>query len=57
MKDKLQGKAEELSGKLSGDRSKELKGKGRQAVGGLKQDAREVKDTLSSPDGERERPS
>lgn len=47
MKDKLQGKGEELKGKLTGNRSEELKGKGRQAVGGLKQDAREVKDKVS----------
>ncbi len=40
MKDKLKGKAEELKGKATGDRVEELKGKGRQAVGGVKQAAK-----------------
>src|SRR5437879_211370 len=33
VKDKMQGKAEELKGKVTGDRATELKGKARQAVG------------------------
>lgn len=37
MKDKVKGKAEELKGKATGDRVEELKGKGRQAVGEVKQ--------------------
>jgi len=40
MKDKLKGKAEELKGKATGDRVEELKGKGRQAVGDIKQTAK-----------------
>jgi uncharacterized protein YjbJ (UPF0337 family) len=37
MKDKLKGKAEELKGKATGDRVEQLKGKGRQALGDVKQ--------------------
>jgi uncharacterized protein YjbJ (UPF0337 family) len=37
MKDKLKGKAEEVKGRATGDRVEELKGKGRQAVGDMKQ--------------------
>jgi uncharacterized protein YjbJ (UPF0337 family) len=40
MKDKLKGKAEELKGKATGDKLVELKGKGRQAIGGVKQTAK-----------------
>jgi len=40
MKEKLKGKAEELKGKATGDRVEELKGKGRQAVGDIKQTAK-----------------
>ena len=54
MKDKFQGKAEELKGKLTGDKSEEMKGEGRQKVGGLKQDAREVEDKLGGRDRDRE---
>ena len=50
MKDKIQGKAEEVKGKLTGDKAEEAKGDARQAVGGLKQDAREVKDKLEGRD-------
>jgi uncharacterized protein YjbJ (UPF0337 family) len=42
MKDKLKGKAEELKGKVTGDRVEELKGKGRQTIGGIKQAAKSV---------------
>jgi uncharacterized protein YjbJ (UPF0337 family) len=40
MKEKLQGKAEELKGKATGDRVTQMKGKGRQMVGGAKQTAK-----------------
>jgi uncharacterized protein YjbJ (UPF0337 family) len=33
MKDKVTGKAEEIKGRVTGDRSEELKGKARQAKG------------------------
>lgn len=42
MKDKIEGKAEELKGRVTGDRATELKGKARQAVGEAKQMAREL---------------
>jgi len=37
MKDKLKGKVEEIKGKATGDRVEQLKGKGRQALGNMKQ--------------------
>lgn len=40
MKEKLQGKAEELKGKATGNRAEQLRGKGRQMVGGVKQAAK-----------------
>ena len=40
MKDKLKGKAEELKGKATGNRVEEAKGKGRQAIGSVKQTAK-----------------
>jgi hypothetical protein len=42
VKDKIQGKAEEVKGRLTGDRGTELKGKARQAVGEAKRLAREL---------------
>ena len=42
MKDKIQGLFEEMKGKLTGDKSEEWKGKGRQTVGGVKQTGKEV---------------
>ena len=42
MKDKIQGKAEELKGRVSGDRATELKGKARQAAGEAKRLARDL---------------
>lgn len=43
MKEQIRGKAEELSGKATGDRSEEMKGEARQAVGNLKRAARDVR--------------
>jgi hypothetical protein len=42
VKDKVQGKAEELKGRVTGDRGTELKGKARQAVGEAKRLARDL---------------
>jgi hypothetical protein len=42
VKDKMQGMAEELKGKVTGDRATELKGKARQAVGEAKRLARDL---------------
>jgi uncharacterized protein YjbJ (UPF0337 family) len=47
MEDQIRGKAEELEGKVTGDRSEELKGKARQAVGDLKRTARDVRGDIS----------
>jgi hypothetical protein len=55
MKDKLQGKAEELKGKLTGDKATELKGKARQGVGTVKQTGKELAydaEHPKDPDGE-----
>ena len=50
MKDKLQGKAEELKGRVTGDDSERLKGEGRQKVGDAKDVAREARDKLEGRD-------
>jgi uncharacterized protein YjbJ (UPF0337 family) len=46
MKDQIRGKAEELKGRATGDRSEEMKGKARQALGDLKRTARDVRGDL-----------
>lgn len=43
MKDQIRGKAEELKGKLTGDKSLELKGKARQTAGNVKGAVRDIK--------------
>jgi len=50
MKDKLRGMFEEAKGKLTGDRSEEFKGKGRQMVGGVKQTGKEIAYEAEHPD-------
>jgi uncharacterized protein YjbJ (UPF0337 family) len=42
MKDKVTGKAEELKGKVTGDKAEELKGKARQGAGEVKQAGKEL---------------
>ena len=42
MKDQVRGKAEELKGKLTGDKSEELKGKARQSAGKAKSAVRDI---------------
>lgn len=42
MKDQVRGKAEEMKGKVTGDRSQELKGKARQSVGNAKSKVRDL---------------
>jgi uncharacterized protein YjbJ (UPF0337 family) len=44
MKDKMQGKAEELKGRVTGDDRKKLKGQARQGMGDVKNAARELRD-------------
>ena len=46
MKDKLQGKGEELKGRVTGDDSEKLKGEARQTMGDVKDAGREVRDKL-----------
>jgi uncharacterized protein YjbJ (UPF0337 family) len=50
VKDKLQGKGEELKGKVTGDRVEEGKGKARQGVGDVKNAAREARDKIEGRD-------
>lgn len=42
MKDKIEGKAKEVKGKLSGDKAEEVEGKAQQKLGGLKQTGKEL---------------
>ena len=42
MKDQVRGKAEEIKGKVTGDRSEELKGKARQTAGNAKSKVRDI---------------
>jgi uncharacterized protein YjbJ (UPF0337 family) len=46
VKDKIQGKGEELKGRLTGDDSEKMKGELRQKVGDVKDTARDVKDAV-----------
>lgn len=42
MKDKVQGRVEEIKGKVTGQKRLELKGKARQKVGGLKESVKAI---------------
>ncbi|HEY8953335.1 MAG TPA: CsbD family protein [Candidatus Dormibacteraeota bacterium] len=42
MKDKVRGKAEELKGKITGDKVLQIKGQARQKVGGVKEAAKSI---------------
>jgi uncharacterized protein YjbJ (UPF0337 family) len=58
MKDKIKGKAEEIKGKVTGDRFEELKGRARQKVGTVKQTAKEIRhDAEHRNDGKTGRPA
>lgn len=46
MKDELKGKAEEVKGKMTGDKGEELKGKAHQMVDKLKRSGRDVRDDV-----------
>lgn len=50
MKDKLEGKAKELEGKVKDDKPRQAEGKAQGTIGGLKQDARELRDKLEGED-------
>lgn len=61
MKDEIKGKAEEVHGKMTGDKSEELKGKAHQAVDKVKRTGRDISDDVHdeahkhSDEAERER--
>jgi uncharacterized protein YjbJ (UPF0337 family) len=42
MKDQVRGKAEEIHGQVTGDKSEELKGKARQTAGHVKSKVRDI---------------
>jgi uncharacterized protein YjbJ (UPF0337 family) len=42
MKDKMRGKAEEIKGKVTGDKVLQIKGQARQKVGGAKEAAKSI---------------
>ncbi len=44
--DKVEGKAKELKGKLTGDKATEMEGKGQQAAGEIKDAADDVADEM-----------
>jgi uncharacterized protein YjbJ (UPF0337 family) len=44
MKDKMRGKAEEILGEVTDDKVLQVKGKGRQLVGGIKEAAKSAHD-------------
>ena len=46
MKDQVRGKAEEIKGKVTGDKKEELKGKARQTVGNAKRAFRDIKEDV-----------
>lgn len=53
MKDKVSGKVEEVKGRVTGDRSEEMKGKARQAKGDVERKADHAAadlDNLTRPD-------
>jgi uncharacterized protein YjbJ (UPF0337 family) len=50
VKDRIRGKFEEAKGKLTGDKSDELKGKGHQTVGSVKQTGKEIAYDAEHPD-------
>lgn len=49
MKDKVHGKAEEIQGKVKGDRALEVKGKARQKVGDVKEAAKSIAYDIEHP--------
>jgi uncharacterized protein YjbJ (UPF0337 family) len=53
MKDKIQGKAEEIKGKVTRDKGLQVKGKARQKVGGVKESAKAIAYDMEHPRKER----
>ena len=57
MKDQVRGKAEELKGKVTGDKKEELKGKARQTAGNAKRAVRDIQaDVRAEVDKHRNQP-
>ena len=48
LKDKIIGKAKEVEGKLTGDKSREVEGKAQQVKGKVKAKAKKVKDDIEA---------
>ena len=48
LKDKIIGKAKEVEGKLTGDKSREVEGKAQNTQGKVKAKAKQVKDDLEA---------
>ena len=58
MKDQVRGKAEEIKGKVTGDKVEELKGKARQTAGNAKRAVRDIQaDVREEVDKHRDEPS
>jgi uncharacterized protein YjbJ (UPF0337 family) len=53
MKDKMRGKAEEIVGKVTDDKVLQVKGKGRQQLGGIKEAAKSVAYDVERPSKKR----
>ena len=53
MKERVQGKTEEIKGKVTGDKRLEAKGKARQKVGEVKEAAKSIGYDLRHPDKRR----
>lgn len=56
MKDQVRGKAEEIKGKVTGNRREEMKGKARQVVGNVKRDVRDLKGDVTRTSASRSKP-
>jgi uncharacterized protein YjbJ (UPF0337 family) len=54
MKDEIKGKADELKGEITGDKSEEMKGKAEQAGDKVRRNARDLRDDITD---ETERPA
>jgi uncharacterized protein YjbJ (UPF0337 family) len=57
VKDQVRGKAEEMKGKLTGDRGEEMKGKARQVVGNVKRDVRDFKGDVTRKSAGKSKPA
>lgn len=54
MKDRIKGKAEEVKGKVTGNKAEELKGKARQGFGQAKEDVKDLRREAERRAGEGE---